>query len=242
MILPSAIVVTSLLVAIDIIQPVLLDPAGELYSQYSFWLSAAWVLLSLTWLVGLGLAIANTISSRQKLRLRALWPLAVYALGAILVWGLWTLSDSPSTYSDAAMIEHFFRYEAELNQLREMFAQDSQVSWVCRPSNDFGPGLTAERAKTYEALLGTVRIGHGIMREPRGETLFRYWTKPATGFADQNVEKGYAVLDRPPSRLVDSLDNPTRLGEGLTYRQISGQWYLYVYNRDSLKAVCDLRM
>jgi hypothetical protein len=159
---------------------------------------------------------------------------------ALVIWALWFLPSPVSTHSDSTMIENFRRHEADFNRLAELIQQDAGVSAICS-TVDAHRYIPPERQAEYVALLGAVDVRHGITREPYGQVLFRYWSKPATGFFDQYLEKGYAPLDTPPSRLVESLDDLSGLDQGLTYRPIDDRWYLYYYNRDSLPSRCDLR-
>jgi hypothetical protein len=245
-VLRRSIVLASLTVPLVVGNLVVSDLGGAVYQRYSYWLWLAEVVVGFDFLVAFGHASGNVISrgnvvsqwratGRQIRR-----SLVVYGVASFAIVGLWSVPGSVSTHGDAVMIAHFRRHEAEFNELREMFARDADVGSLCEGYAVSRFPLPAERIAEYKPLLRAADIRHGLTHEVRGQTLFRYWSKPATGFTDQSIEKGYATLRELPDRLVESLDPPSRLGEGLTYRHIDDGWYLYYYNRDSSGSPCRL--
>lgn len=238
--LPGAIATTLLLTAVALVYQVLYELGGRPYDRYGLWIGGSWTVLSLAWLVGLGYAINTAGEEWSGRRVQTFGPLAVYGIGAVAFWALWSVPGSLSTHGDGVMIRHFQRHEAEFARLAGLATQESPTFAYCGPGKVAGATLPDERSAEYAALLGAVNVQHGIMRERRGEILLRYWTMTEGGYFGQNVEKGYAVLPEPPERPMDSLDDGRWNGQGLVYRHLEGSWYLYYFNRDSLRAICDL--
>jgi hypothetical protein len=238
-VLGEAIGVAVGLTLLQLLSLVIYDMGGEIYSTWSFRPSLVWAMYGVLGLVAFGHAIGLLGFHSRKVGKRALVPVLIHVLLGLSVWATWNLPTMVSTHGDAAMLDNFRRHEAEFNKLATMFEQDRSVTSICRRGGKYRANLPPERLAQYDELLGSVGVGQGITRDPRGPVLLRTWVVVATGYFDQSIEKGYAFLDGAPSRLVASLDNTHSLGEGLTYRHINGPWHLYYYNRDSLRASCD---
>ena len=135
------------------------------------------------------------------------------------------------------MIEHFSRNEREFMQLAEMFQEDRDLLWLCADGRDVWPNErtkpTPERFQRYTALFESTGVKFGLSRRflADGQIWFRYWAVRGMG----NLEKGYAIVPSPPKPLVDSLDEPQ---QPTAYRHLSGNWYLYYHDGDSILGPC----
>lgn len=225
------------LIATSLIQLFVGMQSGDI-SLKRLLVTGAYYVAGVVWLGGVGHSLGTVLYHWRTLGPKTLAPLAPYAMTGLVVRGIWQIPARMSTRSDAILLENFRQHEREFQQLAAMYEEDQRPFAICPPGKH-RPTLTSERLAGYDTLMAATGVRHGITREPHGEVFFRFWAQPMSGWFDQSLEKGYAWLDRPPERVVASLDNERRLGQGLTYRRVAGPWYLYYYNRDSLSATCD---
>ena len=193
----------------------------------------------LLWIVGIGHALGTVFYRWRTRGLVTGAPLAVYLLVAAFMWvrpQLHAAYTPYSAHSDATMIARFTENEPAFNRLAEMFAEDGDLSYLCPDGRALwryrNQRTSPERLAEYTALFEATGIRYGISRQFPWPIRLRYWA--AAGAV--NFEKGYAFLPDAPDRLVESLDGG---GFGrLAYRHISGPWYLYYYDSDSMSGPC----
>jgi hypothetical protein len=194
------------------------------------------LVLALAVPIGVGLALGAGIAHWRGLKLRALFPLAVYALhvgvGALVfIAGISGIS-LPSAHADDAMIAHFQANRVPLDRLLQMANEDANLARI-------GPDIVEEprfmrvalpdaRWNEYRQLFRQAGV-QGIIRQG-GDIRFEYWTAPLmTAFSS----KGFAYRVDEPDATVESLDRINWDPKVSTvYRVIEPNWYLYRYRVD----------
>lgn len=194
---------------------------------------------SLIYILGLGHALGTVFFRRRSRALAVSAPLLVYALIPVLIWGqsqLRTVFAPFSAHGDAAMLARFAAREPDLGRLAALFEEDGDLGYLCPNGQALwryrNQTTSPERFAQYSDLFAATGVRYGVTRQFLGQIRLRYWA--AAGGAYR--EKGYALLPDPPDELVESLDGG---GFGrLAYRHISGPWYLYYYDSDSMPGPC----
>ena len=187
------------------------------------------------WIVATSHAVGTIIFRWRALHFKAAVPLVLYLLVPLILWVQLQYGISLSAHRDAVLIENFTQFEPELLELAEMFADDQFVTWLCPDGSGLWRNEAAkpstERLSRYKVLFETAGIRYGVSRRFHGQIRLRYW---AVG-GDVNFEKGYAYLTSPPEPLVELLDG----SQGrLAFRHLSGSWYLYFSDTDSIHQPC----
>jgi hypothetical protein len=154
---------------------------------------------------------------------------------AALLAGLIPACDEQHT-SDAAMVKNFQRHKPALAELLQMSKEDEHViriatdftrldtnwSW---PRPDSQLGFSRARWDHYRALFREVGLEAGLSRASNGV----YFTVSTRGIVSHGSSKGYFYAERPPTPLVNSLDDEAQRNHpehGSAFKSISGDWYL----------------
>jgi hypothetical protein len=154
-------------------------------------------------------------------------------LGVICVLLLVGCSRHPS---DSALLKNFQSHRAEFNHLLVMFLADKGLGRVAydftRPEDPASVGVSPERLAEYRKLFDQLGLSAGI--EGYGDKEEVQFYASTQGLSVSGSAKGFAYLTRPPSLLVDRLDNyRSKDGKSFTaFRHIEGNWYLYLDYED----------
>jgi hypothetical protein len=152
---------------------------------------------------------------------------------AVLSW-TWSAGDIPHK-SDEELISNFKAHEAQFNQLLEMVMADKGLHRVdddwTDPKDPQTIGIPNERIAAYRKIFRALDIPRGFTaNQDVGIVKF---ISSAQGLAVSGSSKAYVWLKKPPTNLVDSIDNykSTPGASYPVYRHIQGNWYL-VFDAD----------
>ena len=213
-------------------------PRSEILDLMHF---ALVLLLALALPIGFAISVKVGITEWRKSSVRAVYPLLVYLVLAILIWlvPIGGIIPIPSGHSDAAMEAHFHQHREHFDQLVALMKEDYMMSRVAVRIADDSPHPMQARWKLYRSLFQEMGLSDGLERSEDGTIHLSYWEhRPLTGVWR---ERGYAYSQRPLAPTVTSLDKiPTDVAETqCVYRKISDYWYIYDEWRDSLPEPCE---
>jgi len=141
--------------------------------------------------------------------------------------------------SDKAMEENFRSREADFKKLVTMLKEDSNLAEVnfggayLRSHDRPKAEIPAQRINEYRRLLRQIGVDSVTNFDGKNSFVFLFWS----GWRENVPHKTYKQYyydEKPPSPLVDSLNQPEELpGERKfeAYKRIADNWYL-LYSRD----------
>ncbi len=148
----------------------------------------------------------------------------------LLLFVLMAVGCSSTPPSDKSMEEKFRTHEAGFKKLASMFKEDANLDSVDETAAYLpgdGPGnrpkaeLSTQRLDEYRRLLKQTGVKN-IFRNKDGSVHFGAWSGWYGIDPTSSQGKDYMYAEKPPSLLVDSLDQTDKLG----YKKIADNWYL----------------
>lgn len=169
--------------------------------------------------------------------------LSVVFIGMVSLLGCEPFAFDKPHQSDKALILNFEDHAAQFVELVKMANEDKKVVRIARdftwlednvnwPRPEAQRGISEMRWDQYRRLFRELGITDGLARydDPSGAVI--HLTVFSMGLLDRGISKGYAYSEVDLSPVVDSLDKrPDELRgskqDGVVYRKIRGNWYLY---------------
>lgn len=179
---------------------------------------------------GLGLVLGAAIGNWGLNRWRALRPMGIYVVAAVVLFLIGAGGVIPDRHTDNVMIQNFWKHEAKFNQLVDMSNEDAGLGRIAptfiRPLSSGAAEISQERWDEYRALFKELDLRHGISRGGEGSIGLEYW---ATGMVTGGSYKGYVYSENELSPIINSLDKPSIPVKSMVpiYRKIKDSWYLY---------------
>ncbi len=183
-------------------------------------------LLVITFPLALGSSILQAFMNGTLLTRVTPFVLCLTSIGIVVVF---LFSDRMvfSLHTDAKMEEFFQDHRIQYEELVQMVHADNLV--IMNTAEEIQTrakqhGLTAGRVREYLRLLSLARSS-GVVRDPYDGVRFGYWD-------GMDSQKGYVHFERPPSEVVDSLDDIERSHERTKgqFKKLTDNWYIYYWN------------
>ena len=183
--------------------------------------------------IGFGIALGVAVAHWRTVGTRVAYPVIVYLGIAVLAWVLpfgpyGGLIRLPSAHSDAAMEANFWQHREQLEQLVQMFNEDTMMHRITHeftwPENAVESGFAESRWGQYRSLFRQTGIVGGLIRFEDGTINFTYWG----GLLFSG--KGYVYSEKLLQPVVASLDDMQLPSTGnRLYKKLTGNWYMYRY-------------
>ena len=165
------------------------------------------------------------------------------AISLAIVYGSLAVFCSCGHVSDRSLENNFSRHEATFEQLRDMFASDSEFTMIRRnlirargvtlrspPNGIEDVGMSLKRYEQYLRLFDIIGLDEGVDRD--GAVMWFGVESPS--FFKGDVQKGYIFSPSVPSPLVPDLDSyvpqPTANASRprfLVFKFLKSHWYLF---------------
>ena len=126
---------------------------------------------------------------------------------------------------DATLQKAFERDRSRFERLVGVIRSDSSFQYVSRYQS-----ITINGSRVGHFQSGWPSHLEGIRHQESSPTGY-YFIMDSGGFAGSGWEKGVALLEQPPSRTLQSLDQFfEQPGGGVAFVHLSDEWYLYAWD------------